>query len=468
LIHRWLGIVCCLLFAMWFATGMVMHFVPFPALTSAERLAGLNPILTERVRLTPQAAARALNDAAIAETRLIMRGERPQYVFGLGTRNAGIYADNGELAAPVSRDEAISLAQSHARNRGLDASAAQYAGLASHDQWTVPSGLDAYRPLHCVQLNDASGTELYVSDATGEVVRDTTRSERAWNYAGSVVHWIYPTVLRKHWGVWDSVVWWLSLTAMIGALTGLVVGILRARWKNGAKLSPYRGMHYWHHVLGLASAVFVLTYIFSGWLSMDHGLLFSRNAASEEEIATLAGGSFDTGRFGRLDISQARGTREIEYLQLGGTPYLRARTADGSQFIVGEHGRVGAYFSAQTVTAAAQHLMPDHPCTPVAAVPATDAYYVDTGLERAPLYRTECADNGASWFQIDGANGRIVEKIDLSRRWYRWLYSGLHTFDIPWLTAYPSLRTGLILMLCMLGFVFSVTGIIIGWRRLIR
>jgi hypothetical protein len=29
-LHRWWGILFCLLFAMWFASGIVMHFVPFP------------------------------------------------------------------------------------------------------------------------------------------------------------------------------------------------------------------------------------------------------------------------------------------------------------------------------------------------------------------------------------------------------------------------------------------------------
>ncbi|MEA2948066.1 MAG: hypothetical protein QOI40_3396, partial [Alphaproteobacteria bacterium] len=28
LVHRWLGVSCCLVFAMWFASGIVMHFVP--------------------------------------------------------------------------------------------------------------------------------------------------------------------------------------------------------------------------------------------------------------------------------------------------------------------------------------------------------------------------------------------------------------------------------------------------------
>ena len=44
LLHRWLGIAFCLLFAMWFASGIVMHFVPFPSLTEAERFAGLAPV----------------------------------------------------------------------------------------------------------------------------------------------------------------------------------------------------------------------------------------------------------------------------------------------------------------------------------------------------------------------------------------------------------------------------------------
>jgi hypothetical protein len=29
LFHRWLGVAFCLLFATWFASGIVMHFVPF-------------------------------------------------------------------------------------------------------------------------------------------------------------------------------------------------------------------------------------------------------------------------------------------------------------------------------------------------------------------------------------------------------------------------------------------------------
>jgi len=50
LIHRWVGIGASLLLAMWFLSGFVMLYVPYPSLTRAERLAGLAPIQPRRAR----------------------------------------------------------------------------------------------------------------------------------------------------------------------------------------------------------------------------------------------------------------------------------------------------------------------------------------------------------------------------------------------------------------------------------
>jgi hypothetical protein len=465
LLHRWLGIACCLLFALWFATGMVMHFVPFPALTAEERLAGMAPIATGRIHVSPEQARQEASAVPDAQARLAMRGERLQYVFTQKSGLTAVYADNGDIAPTAAADEALRLALEYARLRGLAANRADYAELSMHDQWTVPNGLDPYRPLHRIRLHDVPGTELYVSTVTGEVVRDTTRFERGWNYAGSVVHWIYPTVLRKHWAAWDSTVWWLSLTALIGAVTGLIVGMARARWKRAASLSPYRGMHYWHHILGLACAVFVLTWIFSGWLSMDHGLLFSGNAATPQEIAALRGSAPEPARFGDLSLTPARGAKEIDFVALGGRPYLRARFDAEKQLLMDREGKAVAHFAPSAITAAARPLLAGQ-CGAAETVTADDAYYVAPGAHQAPLYRLRCSDARHSWFHVDGASGQILEKVDDSRRRYRWLYSGLHTFDLPWLLAHPSLRTLLIVTLCLGGLLFSLTGIVIGWRRL--
>lgn len=188
-LHRWWGVSFCLLFAMWFASGLVMHFVPFPA-----------------------------------------RHERP-------------------LAA--------SLDMSHATAEQID-----------YDQWTVAGDFDSDRPLTHIQLNDAAGTEIYISSGSGRVVLVTTRNERLLNYAGSIVHWLYPTELRHRAKAWSTLLWWLSLLGTIGATLGVVLGLVRL-----GTGPAYHGFQRWHHILGLIMAPFVICWIFSGFLSMNDGLL---------------------------------------------------------------------------------------------------------------------------------------------------------------------------------------------------
>ena len=219
-------------------------------------------------------AASGIADAT--RVRLIQRSDGPVYVVSGASGVRAVHGSDGADASVEFPDVALAIGQDHARRRGLDATHAAIFARADYDQWTVPNGFDRHRPLFRVALGDAAGTEVYVSSRTGEVVLDTTRSERGWNWVGSVLHWIYPTVLRSNWALWDRVVWYLSLLALIAALLGAVLGIVRIRRRGGLIGSPYRGWHALHHIIGLVSTVFVLTWIFSGWLSMDHGRLFSR------------------------------------------------------------------------------------------------------------------------------------------------------------------------------------------------
>src|SRR6267143_914655 len=80
LLHRWLGVLFCLLFAMWFATGIVMHFVPFPALTEAERIDGLAPLDASRVLLSPAEAVKASTIPGVSRLRLFERVDGPVFV----------------------------------------------------------------------------------------------------------------------------------------------------------------------------------------------------------------------------------------------------------------------------------------------------------------------------------------------------------------------------------------------------
>jgi hypothetical protein len=50
-LHRWWGVAFCLLFAMWFASGIVMHFVPFPARSESHLASGvdMSRVRSERI-----------------------------------------------------------------------------------------------------------------------------------------------------------------------------------------------------------------------------------------------------------------------------------------------------------------------------------------------------------------------------------------------------------------------------------
>ena len=488
LIHRWLGVGFCLFFAMWFASGIVMHFVPFPVLTEAERVAGLAPLkLTVPVQ-SPAAAVHAamlatartgeLSDAAIAagvtRVRLIARPDGAVYVVHTpAALHAGlhaVYADTLERAGVANPAAALRMAMAHAQHRGLPGEAATFAETALHDQWSVPNGLDAHRPLHRIALNDAAGTELYVSSVTGEVVRDTTRHERVWNYAGSVVHWIYPTVLRRDQRAWIITVWVLSLAALIAAISGTVLGVLRTRIAHGRPASPYRGWIGWHHWLGLGTAVFVLTWIFSGWLSMDNGLLFSTGRPDRVDAGNLSGTPQWPTEAPRAfpgeapRVMRGSGPLEMEWFGFDGHTMRRERFDLTSQLLAPATSISAAslrVLGADEAARAARHVMPG--CGPAEVIAPGDSHPATSSLPGAPVYRVVC---GSTWLHIDSANGMLLQKLDASRRAYRWLYKGLHTFDFPALTAHPALRTWLIVLLSIAGLASSITAIVIGWRRL--
>ena len=461
LTHRWLGIAFCLLFAMWFASGIVMHFVPFPSLTEAERFAGLAPVEggASIIPISDAVAAGGLTD--VTRVRLIQRGDGPVYVLSGPSRVRAIHASDGADASVDASDAALAIAQDHARRRGFDPTRAALIARADYDQWSVPNGFDRHRPLYRIALHDAAGTEIYVSSHTGEVLLDTTRWERGWNWVGSVLHWIYPTVLRSNWWLWDQVVSNLSLVALIVAVLGAVLGIIGIRIRGRQISSPYRGWHALHHVIGLVSTVFVLTWIFSGWLSMDHGRLFSRGQLTSAEAGvTNAVPDWRTAlSFDRKPISSS--AREVEWFAFDGKVYRRERANLDKQVLVRPDVEEQGGLSASEIGNLTTRLAAN--CGTTVALADNDDYSAQSTVSGSTVYRTRCGD---LWFDIDAADGSVLQRLDSSRRAYRWAYSALHTLDFPILMAHPRLRDGLIVGLCALGLVFSVTGVVIGWRRL--
>ena len=73
-----------------------------------------------------------------------------------------------------------------------------------------------------------------------------------------------------------------------------------------------------------------------------------------------------------------------------------------------------------------------------------------------------------TWVHVDRESGQIVSVMDRSRRQYRWLFNGLHSLDFPGLVNQRPAWDVLILFLLGLGFIFSVTSVTIGIKRLLK
>jgi hypothetical protein len=111
LLHRWLGVSFSLLFAMWFSTGIVMHFVPFPALTEAERIDGLTPIDPSQGPYDPAAAVNASGIKGRDRVRLLRRSDGPVYVVTGRSGVSAVRADDLTNAADKSAPLALMIAE---------------------------------------------------------------------------------------------------------------------------------------------------------------------------------------------------------------------------------------------------------------------------------------------------------------------------------------------------------------------
>ncbi|WP_426441125.1 hypothetical protein [Bradyrhizobium genosp. P] len=76
------------------------------------------------------------------------------------------------------------------------------------------------------------------------------------------------------------------------AVAGFWIGILRLRltrrYARGA-ISPYRGWKAWHHIAGLIGGIFVFTWMFSGWLSLNPGGAFEGPGITRDVAVRYSG-----------------------------------------------------------------------------------------------------------------------------------------------------------------------------------
>jgi hypothetical protein len=473
-LHRYLGIGLGVLVSLWCLSAFVMMYVRYPVLTEAEALTGLD---TLDLAGCCRGMAEALGDGPVHAFRIEAVAQRPMLsIDDGGSRPLQIDLSTGAVVPQVDAPTAHAQAARYLANAGIEGAILGGAQIA-RDQWTVGSGFDVHRPLYRFRADHDAATELYVSGTTGEVVQQSKGAERFWNWFGSVVHWLYPVMLRQHPAVWIQIIIWTTVASLFLVVTGIWIGLRQYCARGIGHRSPYRGAALWHHYFGLVCGLLTVTWLASGLVSVNPWG-FLETGSSENEQRRLAGTSIKPDALKAVlealqrsaQSAQARPAVRIESSLFGGEFALVSYGPDG-EFVRLDPETLDPWPVTQQDLArsAAMLSTASAPVASATMMSGEDNYYFSHHEKvRLPVYRVILDDGDRTRYYLHPDTGRLLMKVDANGRRYRWLFGALHRGDFAgWLRRRPLWDVALGCLL--LGVTVSaVTGTYLGGRRLVR
>ena len=423
LAHRYLGITVGWLLVLWCLSGLVMTYVSYPQLPQLQRHAALAPLQLSGCCLLAADTFAAEERMAAVSVEMLAGHPVVQLQSELGIA-AVLDLSTGQQLPAISAAQALQVAIDYLAAHGRKHSEPLAISELERDQWTVAASFDAHRPLYLIAANDNSGTQLYVSHQTGQLVQVTARSQRFWNWLGAVPHWLYFTALRQHVAVWAQVVIWSSVAGVFLAAFGLYLGVHQLR-------IPYRGLNYWHHVPGLVFGVLVLSWVFSGLLSMNPwGWLESQQ---QDTNAQRLSGERPTWQTVQTSLQALSGAQlpgdavRIDSSVLNGQLHYLVTTRSGARRRMDVRWMAAPLSDAELQSI--RHLLSEH--ATLASLDREDNYYYSLGTDRValPVLRVLHNDTAATRSYLDPVSGELLLTVDHSGRWYRWLHYALHRMD---------------------------------------
>jgi hypothetical protein len=300
------------------------------------------PVLGDAAIARAVGAAGAVQAEPEAVALTTLRGEAAYVRSG---SNVGAWsARTGQALLPVSAQRA-------------EASAAQFAGGQAslvRCAWMRTAGRIRARWMRigrCIGSRWAARSRgMYVSSHTGEVVLDAPHVQQRWNYVGAWLHWLYFLRMQSVDPVWTWVVIVLSALCTVAAISGIVVGVWRWRfrghYRSGAKTPYVEPWMRWHHLIGLVAAAFVFTWIFSGLMSMNPLGVFSSTREAIDSGRYRGGAVAVDGALGEPAALLAAGDArfrpvEIQWRRIGGELFAVLLDGQGDTRIVsGSNGQL--------------------------------------------------------------------------------------------------------------------------------
>lgn len=470
LLHRITGIVAALFLAMWFISGLVLIYKPFPSVNQQDiyqRMESISELESE----PDLAKITALIPTEQKIKGLYINQFDGQQVINIRTTSK-LYrycADTLQQIKPIGVEQIRNIA-----SKWSNGAIARIDTLDKRELWIMYSRYIKEMPIYKVYFDDSEKHQLYISSRTGEVQQFSSRSQRFWAWFGAIPHKLYIPALRENSTVWSNTITTIAVICLITSLAGIYLGVetwIRNYSRTGKSGTPYRKKWYrWHHIAGLIFGVFVVSWSLSGTMSIKK--IPQWIVKSHREIpAGIKGKPLPLEAY-KLGINQiinsVDSVKQIEWSYFHNRPVMEVVAGRNIIYLdaSGSNPAPLALTSAEIESAVRKNH--DDAELNTELLEKADNYYVAWNKELPlPVYRVSVADEDNSTYYINPATGEY-RFINDNRRAKRWLFHFLHYFNHQWLIERPILWTAIIWTTVLGCITVSVSGVWLSWRYIER
>lgn len=494
LVHRWIGLVLGVMVFVWFVSGIVMMYYPYPVLTDSEKRALLHTFEPESGLVGFGEAYRAALQDYAKRGHPLMRDPESSIVGGRLRLWAGrlvyqlrhqrgyrvkaftmVDGRTGRVLTPISSQQAAEVAQSVV-GRATRLVGVDLLPRGDHYMFYGSYHLEEF-PVYRVRFADDAATAVYLGQETANVYGIVDRVTRWTTWTGTVPHWLYFMWLYQHPGLWLWINLLLPSVATIAALTGVILGVYqlfpwrgRGRWQ----MSGYQGMSKWHHVSGVVFGLMVLVWTFSGVLEVLGESADPRSGQAEK----ARGGKV---RWEKVALGEAEALARLRHWlggqafpvavdleQVEGKPGYIFLLQDGRDYWVdAETGEPRGQLDSTKAQQIANRIVVNASVSEADIIEAYDTYYYARhGREmHLPAWRVTFDNPERSQVYLDSVSGRLVGYVNTDTRVWRWARDGLHSLDFPALLNRRPLWDVVVLPLMIGGTIASFTGVWLVVRR---
>ncbi|HAY45875.1 MAG TPA: hypothetical protein DCY55_06275 [Gammaproteobacteria bacterium] len=158
--------------------------------------------------------------------------------------------------------------------------------------------------------------------------------------------------------------------------------------------------------------------------------------------------------------------KQIVWHRINGKSYVAMYDAPDA---VRVSSSIGDRFDlALRIKESAPRLIPESNILELEELEGYDTYYYShhSRFRPLPILRVKYDDPESTWFHIDLESGQLVGRMTSANRVQRWMFNGLHSLDFSTLINNRPFWDIVVILLCSLGLAFSITSVVVSWRRI--